>query len=149
MVVEDAIMIVMIPALAGWVLWLVFRHYQLRIAARTQRTETFNRLIDKFSTAKEFVDFLQSDAGRKFMEDPLASPAHPLTSVRRFLLGGIILTVLGGALMLNALRLRGQTDVNYINQALGLNYWGTIFVGGGIALMIVAAVSYQLARRWR
>jgi len=149
MVVEDAIMIVTIPALAGWVLWLVFRQYQLRTKARMQRTETFNRLIDKFGTAKEFVDFLQTDAGRRFMEDPLASPAHPMTSVRRFLQGGIILTVLGGALMLNALRLRDQTDINYINQALGLNYWGTIFIGGGIALMIVAAVSYRLAQRWR
>jgi hypothetical protein len=149
MVVEDAIMIVTIPALAGWVLWLVFRQYQLRTKARMQRTETFNRLIDKFGTAKEFVDFLQSDAGRRFMEDPLAAPAHPLTSVRRFLQGGIILTVLGGALMLNALRLRGQTDINYINQALGLNYWGTIFMGAGIAFVIVAAVSYRLAQRWR
>lgn len=148
MIIEEAIVMVMGPLLIGWILWLVFRRYQLQAHARVQRTESFNRLIDKFGTAKEFVDFLQSDAGRKLLEDPIATPANPMSSVRRFIQGGIILLALGGALLLNANRLHGETDINYIREAMGMNYWGTIFLGGGVALMIVAIVSYFLAKRW-
>ena len=148
MIIEEAIVMVMGPLLIGWILWLVFRRYQLQAHARVQRAESFNRLIDKFGTAKEFIDFLQSDAGRKLLEDPIAAPASPMSSVRRFIQGGIILLGLGGALLLNANRLRGETDINYIREAMGMNYWGTIFLGGGVALMIVAIVSYFLAKRW-
>ena len=148
MIIEEVVMMVTVPALAGWVLWLVFRRYQLHVHARLQRTETFNRLIDKFGTAKEFVDFLQTDAGRKVLEDPIAPPVSPMSSVRRFIQGGIVLIALGGALLLNALRLRGETDINFIREAMGMNYWGTIFLGGGVALMIVAAVTYFLGKRW-
>jgi len=148
MIIEEVVMMVTVPALAGWVLWLVFRRYQLHVQARMQRTETFNRLIDKFGTAKEFVEFLQTDAGRKLLEDPIAPRVSPMSSVRRFVQSGIILLGLGGALLLNALRLRGETDINYVHEAMGMNYWGTIFLGGGVALMIVAVVSYFLAKRW-
>ena len=148
MIIEEAIVMVMGPLLVGWILWLVFRRYQLQAHARVQRTEAFNRLIDKFGTAKEFVDFLQTDAGRKLLEDPIAPPASPMSSVRRFVQSSIILLGLGGALLLNATRLRGETDINFVREAMGMNYWGTIFLGGGVALMIVAIVSYFLAKRW-
>ena len=148
MIIEEVVMMVTVPALAGWVLWLVFRRYQLHVQARVQRTETFNRLIDKFGTAKEFVEFLQTDAGRKLLEDPITPRVSPMSSVRRFVQGGIILLGLGSALLLNATRLRGETDINYIREAMGMNYWGTIFLGGGVALMVVALVSYFLAKRW-
>jgi hypothetical protein len=148
MIAEEVVMMVAVAALTAWILWLVFRRYQVQTVARAQRTETFNRLIDKFGTAKEFVDFLQSDAGRKVLEDPIAPPADPKTSVRRFVACGIILLALGKALLLNALRLHGQTDINFVREAMGLNYWGTIFVGGGAALMLVAVVWYFMAKRW-
>jgi hypothetical protein len=148
MIVEEVVLMVAVTALTAWILWLMFRRYQVQTHARAQRTETFTRLIDKFGTAKEFVDFLQSDAGRKVLEDPIAPPADPRRSVRRFVQCGIILLGLGSALLLNALRLRDQTDINFVREAMGLNYWGTIFAGGGAALMIVAIVSYFMAKRW-
>jgi len=149
MIVEEVVLMVAVTALTAWILWLVFKRFQVQTHARAQRTETFNRLIDKFGTSKEFVDFLQSDAGRKVLEDPIAPPVDPRASVRRFIACGIILLGLGIALLLNALRLRGQTDINFVREAMGMNYWGTIFVGGGAALMIVAIVSHVLTKRWK
>lgn len=148
MIVEELVLMIAVTALTAWILWLVFRRYQVQTHARAQRTETFNRLIDKFGTAREFVDFLQSDAGRKLLEDPIAPPADPRKSVRRFVQCGIVLLGVGSALLLNALRLRDQTDINFVREAMGLNYWGTIFAGGGAALLIVAIVSHYLAKRW-
>ena len=48
MVPEDAILIIVAPLLAGWVLWLLFKRHQLHVQASMQRYETMNRLIDKF-----------------------------------------------------------------------------------------------------
>ena len=97
MILEELVLMVAVTTLTAWILWLVFRRFQVLTHARAQRTETFNRLIDKFGTAREFVDFLQSDAGRKVLEDPIAPPTDPRTSVRRFVQGGIILLGLGPA----------------------------------------------------
>ncbi len=149
MIVEELVLMVAVTLLTAWILWLVFKRFQVQTHARAQRTETFNRLIDKFGTAQEFVDFLQSDAGRRVLEDPVAPPADPRTSVRRYVACGIILLALGKALLLNALRLRGQTDVNFVREAMGLNYWGTIFVGGGAALILVGILWYFMAKRWK
>ncbi|HEU4365939.1 MAG TPA: hypothetical protein VFT13_10810 [Candidatus Krumholzibacteria bacterium] len=148
MVLEDALLIVVIPPLAGWVLWLLFKRHQLQTQTRLRRNETLNRLIDKFGTSKEFVDFLQTEAGRKFLEDPLAESVHPAARVHRFVLGGVILIALGGAFFVNALRYRGMTDINFINEAIGLNNWGTIFTSCGVALLVIALLSYLMARRW-
>jgi hypothetical protein len=149
MIVEELVLMVAVTALAAWILWLVFKRFQVQTHARAQRTETFNRLIDKFGTSKEFVDFLQSDAGRKVLEDPISPPTDPRASVRRFVACGIILLAVGKALLLNALRLRGQTDLNFVREAMGMNYWGTIFVGGGAALILVGILSYFMAKRWK
>jgi hypothetical protein len=149
MIVEELVLMIAVTALTAWILWLVFKRFQVQTHARAQRTETFNRLIDKFGTAKEFVDFLQSDAGRKVLEDPIAPSADPRSSVRRFVACGIILLAVGKALLLNALRLRGQTDLNFVREAMGMNYWGTIFVGGGAALILVGILSYFMAKRWK
>ena len=149
MVVEEAIMIVATALFAAWALWLLFRRYQIQAQARMQRTETFNRMIDKFSTSTELVDFLQTETGRKFLEDPVASHVHPMTNVRRSIQGGAILFVLGGAMFVNALRLRGETDINFVREAMGMNYWGTIFVACGVGLLVAAGLSHALAKRWR
>jgi len=149
MIAEEVVLMVAVTGLTAWILWLVFRRFQVQTVARAQRTETFNRLIDKFGTAQEFVDFLQSDAGRKVLEDPIAPRFDPKTTVRRFVAAGIILLALGKALLVNALRLHGQTDINFVREAVGLNYWGTIFVGGGAALILVGVVSYFMAKRWK
>ena len=148
MVTEDAILITVMPLLAGWVLWLLFKRHQLHVRARMQRNETFDRLIDKFGTSREFVEFLQTETGRKLLEDPLAEPVHPMARARRFVPGGVILIALGGAFFVNALRYRGMTDINFVNEAIGLNNWGTIFVSGGAALLVIALLSHLMARRW-
>lgn len=149
MIVEEVVLMIAVTALTAWILWLVFKRFQVQTHARAQRTETFNRLIDKFGTAKEFVDFIQSEAGRKVLEDPISPPTDPRTSVRRFVACGIILLAVGKALLLNALRLHGQTDINFVREAMGMNYWGTIFVGGGAALILVGILSYVMAKRWK
>jgi len=148
MVFEDVILIAVAPLLAGWVLWLLLKRHQIHVEAGTRHNEAFSRLIEKFGTAKEFVDFLETDAGRKLLDDPLAGSGHPAARARRYVFGGVLLMAVGGAFFVNALRYRGMTDINFVNEAIGLNNWGTIFVSCGAALLVISAASYLIARRW-
>ena len=107
----------MIPALLVLVLfplWLLFRRYQVSTQVRIQRIESFNRLIEKFGSAKEFAEFAQTAEGKKLLDDP-SPPPNPLTKVLRFLQAGVLFIMAGAAYWINAWRLRSETDFNYVH----------------------------------
>ena len=149
MIVEETIMMIALPALAAWALWLLFRRHQLGIRIQEQRIETINRLIDKFGTAKELVDFLQTDAGRRLLDDPHQSAANPRTSVLRYVQAGIILTVLGAAFLISGLRPVDPTDINYIREAAERTDWATLFLSLGLGLWLVALVTRVAGKHGR
>ena len=148
---EYMVGVVMIPsvlALAGWVLYLFFRRYQVSTQLRLQRIESFNRLIEKFGSAKEFAEFAQSAEGKKLLDDPMSTPPNPLTKVLRFLQAGVLFIMAGFAYWINATRLRSETDPNYVHQMMDANYWGTLAIFIGIGLIVTAGISYIFVRRW-
>ena len=148
---EETIMFIAIIVLAGWVLWLLFRRYQLSAQARLQRTEAFNKLIDKFATVKEFEEFSQTTEGKKLLADPVTPLPNPLSKILRFLQAGILFIVIGCAYFINANRWKDMTEAtnpNYYHQMMDSNYWGTLSMLLGVGLVIVAGVSYVFVRRW-
>lgn len=147
MVPEDLLMIALLPLLGGWALWLLWKRYQLQSRARMQRDETFRHLIDKFGSAEELADFLQSEAGRRLLEDPVGPAGRPGSPSRRLLLGGVLLSALGVAFFVNGLRYRGMTDINFVREALGFANWATIFGTLGAALLLLAALFHFLVQR--
>ncbi len=146
MVPEDVVLIAVVPLLVGWILWLLFKRHQLRMHARMQQIQAFNRVVEKFGTGKEMIDFMESQAGRAMLGD-LVPRVSPALQIRRFLLGGLLLGAIGVAFLLNAQRYDGMTDINYVNEAIGLNNWGTIFISCGIAVLSAGVVSHMFGRR--
>ncbi len=144
---EETFMFLGVLLLVGWVIYLVFRRYQVISEARMKRAETFNKLVEKFSSAQEFSDFLQTENGRKFIEDPLPSPSHPYGKVLRYLQAGILSLLIGFAYWINAGRIDPH-DPTYITQIRDSNYWGTLAVFLGIGLLVVGGVTYFLTRHW-
>ena len=63
----DLVLVPTVLLLVGWTLYLLFRRYQVTTQARLQRVESFNKLIEKFGTAKEFTDFIQTEEGKKML----------------------------------------------------------------------------------
>jgi hypothetical protein len=60
----------------------------------------------------------------------------------------ISISSLGTGFLLNAMRLAGARDFNDIGEAADMKYWGTAGIALGIGLLIAAAVSWAMARRW-
>jgi hypothetical protein len=147
MLIEDIIAMIGFGLLAAWVLWLLFRRQQIQTRARLQRLETFDRLVAKFGSAQELVDFLETPAGRRLMEDPVPAGPTPQASIRRYLSGGVVFLFLGAASLVNAARIAGETDINYVRQALDLNYWGTLMLALGLALLLVAGLTHLMTRQ--
>src|SRR5712671_6589661 len=116
---EETILAVAAIALAGWIVWLFFRRYQLATQARLQRTESFNRLIEKFGSAKEFAEFAQSEEGKKLLADPVTPNPNPLSKVLRYLQAGILFILIGVAYFINASRWQfgPAQDPNYFHKA--------------------------------
>src|SRR5688500_14052193 len=81
--------------LFGMISFAVYTISRANARATQLRTEFSTRMLEKFGSASEFIDFAKSPEGRKILEG--ASMERPgdaaklLTSVRR----GILLAVLG------------------------------------------------------
>ena len=146
--VPETFMVLGIFFLAGWLFYLLFRRYQVNTEARMKRTDAFNKLLEKFSNAKEFSEFVQTEEGKKFIEDPVVKPANPLSKVLRFLQAGVLFLMIGAGYLANARRLKIETDPNYVHQMMDSNYWGTLSLFLGAGLISVAGISYLFVRWW-
>ena len=136
--------VVIITCLA-WVAVTVVRELKERANTRT-RADIYNRLIDKFGTAPEFIAFLQSDAGLKFIEENTVQTAvAPLGKILISIQIGVVLTLLGSGLLVTG---------NVFGESLGGDLYIVLTVGGivglmiGVGLLISAGISYRLCKAW-
>jgi hypothetical protein len=148
---SETIMFAVVAGLAAFVIWLLYRRFQSGAELRLRRTETFNRLLDRFETTDALVDFLESDSGRRMFDEPGANLERPASSVTRFAGAGAILGALGTALWINASRLASRitpsSDPNEVRNLADAQNWATIVVALAVAFVIIAAVGYIMT--WR
>ncbi len=135
---------VVIIASISWIVVTVVAAFRQQANARI-RAEIYNRLIDKFGTAAEFVAFMESDAGLNFIEENTVQPAAPLGKILASTQIGIVLTLLGTGLLITG---------NVFGESLGGDLYIVLTVGGtvglmvGVGLLISAGISYRLCRAW-
>ncbi|MDR3737428.1 MAG: hypothetical protein P4L40_00270 [Terracidiphilus sp.] len=111
------------------------------------QSEVHGRLIDKFSSAQELGAYMETDAGRKFLEaSPIAVNAEPERRVpqvvARVLTGvqaGIVMVLLGTGCML--LR-HASTEMDVPMLVLG-----TLVLMPGVGFIISAGVTWIMAAR--
>jgi hypothetical protein len=141
-----AIFCVVTFALFGIIKYIVeYRRWQ-RISK--VNTEVHNKILDRFGSNEELLAYIDSPAGRRFLEAapmaPASAPAPPVAApFGRILLSvqiGVILVALGIGLMII-----GNRAIEEIQQViLGLSVIGFAL---GIGCVVSAAASYVLSRR--
>jgi Flp pilus assembly protein TadB len=134
-----SIMLVLLALFAtiGWVIYLAAdtAKRQRRIKAQT---ELHGRLLDKFSSASEVVEFLQTPSGAQFVDRISSDREEPASGILRSTHRGIILVVVAiGCLALT--KVYGWDN----NPLLVV---GVILLCLGIGFLISAAVSHRLSR---
>ena len=134
-------------ALSAWVAWLVYRRSVRSVEERARNHVVVERVLDRFASTDELLAFVRSAEGKQLLYGR-TGVASPRRSTIRFVQAGGVVLSLGVAFFANASRLAGETDINFIRKVEDLRYWGTAAVAVGTGLLLVAVVSYLLARQW-
>ena len=122
----------------GWIVWVDARR---RREMSKNAAEIHNKLLEKFATSHELVDFLQTDEGRRFLENSAGPRLNPLEKIIRSIKYGTILATLGVGLLVLGL-------LNRVDDEGGLTVFGFIIEGIGAGFLISAAVSHYFSKRW-
>ena len=139
----DIIIPVALFVLVGYIVWVWVSATQRKQRLRLI-TEFHSRLLDKLGSVKDFGEFLQTDAGSRFMSDLAAEPAAagPHDRILRATQVGIVLIFLGLGLLVLGFFWSPYAPES-ARQTFGA--FGTISLSLGIGFVVSAAASYRVA----
>ena len=141
-VMEAVSMMVTLPVVFGVWGWSfkVFLDFLHQRRMSTMMFDLQNKVIEKFGTAPEALQYLESEAGRRMLGAASTGPTHPRMRVLSSIQIGLIL----GAVAVGFLLVRGVMP----EAAQGFTIVGVLgaCVGGGFLLS--GAVAYWLTKSW-
>ena len=136
-------------AIAGAVMWLIKTLIEHRRWSRLSKiqTEVHNKLLDRFTANDDLLAYIQTPAGRRFLESapiPLDSPkaiAAPLGRILWSAQAGAVFTVLGAGVYLVS-----QNTLEEVAAPLGA--FGVVIIALGVGFIVSAMLAYALTRRF-
>ena len=123
-------------AMVVWIVWLSVSAKNRRALAQA---EVQTKLIERFGSSKEFIEFLQSPAGQRFVSGVEVTTA--LYARDRIIRGfgtGIVLSLLG----------LGFLAIWLADHNSGFVYPGFILLGLGLGFFLSAVVSLKLSKHY-
>ena len=123
-------------ALVAWVVYVVVEGRRRR---EQHRVELHSRLLERIGSAREFGEFLSTDAGARFLDS--LSPERPHHRIVSSAKAGVFFTVFG------AIVLAAAKGGMLASEGEDVALLGTILLGVGVALIVAALVSYSLSKK--
>jgi hypothetical protein len=138
--------IIIVPSLffmIGYIVWVLANAWHR--GRRLKMVTDFNgKLLDRLGSVKDFSEFLQTEAGGRFMQDLGSEPqlaSGPQERILRATQLGTVLVCLGlGLLLLSFL-----SPLSLASAQPQFNAIGTIALSLGIGFILSAVASYRLA----
>jgi hypothetical protein len=128
-----------------WILRTALEHRRWNKMMQAQ-SDSHAKLLDKFGSSQELLAYVESDAGKKFLETPVLETtsqrgiAVPYSRILWSVQVGIIAAVFGfGILMLRSKAPNSDSE-------LGFQVFGTLVTTLGVGFLVSGGVSYVLAR---
>lgn len=131
------------------ILWLIKTLIEHRRWSRLSKiqTDVHNKLLDRFTHNEELLAYIQTPAGKRFLESapiPLDSPRSINAPVGRILWSaqaGAVLTVVGiGVLIVS------QNSLEEVASPLAA--FGVVIIALGLGFIVSAVLAYALTRRF-
>ncbi len=123
----------------AWIVWVVSGNQRRKRVAEIQR-EMHMKLFEKFGTSQELLDYLKSEAGRRFLDSATIEHARPTGRILGSIQTGLTLLVTGLGLLFLHGRLPSWSDDTLV--------FGVLAVALGIGFLLSAGVSYWLSKAW-
>lgn len=130
---EDVLVPIALFAMVVLLVWFGIKVKRTRIQ---EQAELRKRLLDKFNSGQELTDFLASPQGQNFLKDEQAEQKSPRGRIISSIGSGIVLVILGVAFL----------GLNRLEH--GFIYPGIILLALGVGVLIAAAISYRLYKKW-
>jgi hypothetical protein len=127
-----------------WILRTVLENRRWYRMVKVQ-TETHAKLLDRFGSSQEMLAYMQSEAGRKFLEAPVFEGqrrqvlALPFGRILWSVQIGIVATFVGAGILF----LRGRVSPD---ADMGFEVFGTLILTLGLGFLASGGVSYVLAK---
>ncbi len=115
------------------IVWLVSRAKQAGVRART---ELHKHLLDKFGSGTELSQFLETEGGKKMVEDLGKDRASPKERALKHIRAGTILTCLGAGFLI----------LMYEDSDMVIP--GGLCIALGIGFLIGAFATLRLSKSW-
>jgi hypothetical protein len=137
-----------ILAIAGALAWMIKTLIEHRRWSRLSKiqTDVHTKLLDRFSSNEDLLAYIQTPAGRRFLESapiPLDAPRSIGAPLGRILLSVQVGSVLGvGGL---GLVIVAQRAVEEVREPLGA--FGVVAIALGIGFLVSAVMAYLLSQR--
>ena len=137
--VSVPIMIACFMTALSWVTWAIASNIRRTRIARL-RTELQSKLLQSLSGSSELMEYLKTDAGQRLADSEIPVQADPWQRILRSLQGGVVVLIVGLAL----LWLRSQIP----EGAIAFLIFGALAVSLGLGFLISGALSYGLSKQW-
>lgn len=134
---EEVVLFPMLFAVVALIIWIIFstirRYNTTKLQAGLQ-----TKLIEKFGTGQELLAYVQSEAGKRFLESLTMEQRTPYGRILGAAQASVILALVGLALLFLRGRVAGADE--------GLLVFGTIILSLGVGFGVAAALSYFLSK---
>ncbi|MGZ5461022.1 MAG: hypothetical protein ACXWN1_30660, partial [Thermoanaerobaculia bacterium] len=137
---------ILIAFALAWLVRTIIEQKRWNRLSRTQ-SEVHNKILDRFSTSAELLDYIRTPAGTKFLESapiPLHAESAPQNAPLSRVLWSIQIGVVVAAASLGILLVSGRFDKESAQELFAL---GMIGLSIGVGFIASAAVSIFLSRR--
>lgn len=147
--IEGFMIGLLLLGIAGAVMWLIKTLVEHRRWSRLSKiqTEVHNKLLDRFTANEDLLAYIQTPAGRRFLESApiqLDSPravSAPLGRILWSAQAGAVFTVLGFGLVLVS-----RSTLEEVAAPLGA--FGVVIIALGLGFIASAVLAYVLTRRF-
>lgn len=145
---EEAIMAFTMPAMLFGVTAVITRAMTTTRKQKRKlqaQMDLHQRLLDKFGSAPEFVQFLQTEGGERLLGSLAEEPANPKQKILGSLQFGIIVFALGIAFYVLAWVLKSQPSDMHLHFFI----FGTLALALGVGFVLSAGIAYRLSKAWK
>lgn len=99
---DDIAMMIVMPgmfAMIAFIVWVMGNNRHRRETMKIQN-EMQIKLLDKFGSAQELANYLNSEAGQKFLSSATIEQTKPYGRILGGITAGIVILLVGGSLLL-------------------------------------------------
>ncbi len=125
----------------GWVVYTISSNIRKAHAARAV-AEIHSRLLDKCGSNQDLIAYLESGAGRRFLESAGAEGPQPWYRILNAIQAGVVLSLVGIAeLIIRSLEQNLDTSEFLLIS-------GAVVLAIGVGFLISAVTSFVLSKSW-